>query len=612
MNSEPHNKNTTENPSRFGRYQVIHTLGEGAMGRVYLAEDPVLQRLVAIKVMALEKSIAETTRREYLERFAIEARASAKLNHPSIVTIHDAGEQESVPWIAFEYVKGERLDQLLKRIKPLPFDQIRVLLLQISSALQHAHEHHIIHRDIKPANILIDSRTGIAKLADFGVVKAPWVGLTQTGVSIGSPGYMSPEQIDGSDIDARSDLFSLGVVLYEMICGKHPFVRQSVPATFFATINEEYEPVGDLRQGTPLELEAAVKSLLAAKREQRCPAAQELITLLSNTHNHPLLHHAPVSPEHKESQTFSLTLLLQFRKCILNRFKLLAKTEILKNLPMALYTGMRVLADKLVPLGWTLVGVIVPIVRKYWKRALLIALLMFFSLTLLRTFLPTKPVKLHVVTENKSRDRIPIEIIQQYETFLKEHKIDSARILVRRRIETDGESAWTHFLSGKIELREGKYASAGNSFLQCQKMGGKSILRGQMPGLLDEIERLFKNGSAPELLITLATENLSIQDHKQTYEWLEHTHYWVRWNAVKVLGASGKSVDSVKVFILDLQTARTFRTRIRAAEKLGAFGDKRAIPALEEASKRGFRDPFVAATAKDVLLKYFQKKEDAE
>ena len=271
----------SENSRRFGRYVVKGVLGEGAMGRVFLAEDPVLQRLIAVKVIALERPIDEKTKREYLERFAIEARSSAKLSHPSIVAVHDAGQQDGVPWIAFEYVKGERLDQVLKKEKNLSFERLTTIAIQIASALQLAHEHHIVHRDIKPANILLDSRTGIAKLADFGVVKAPWAVLTQSGTSVGSPGYMSPEQIDGSQIDSRSDLFSLGIVIYEMITGRHPFVRDTVPATFYATISGDYEPLKKLRADTPPELVKVINSLLKSQKELRLSSAQDLIDLIS-------------------------------------------------------------------------------------------------------------------------------------------------------------------------------------------------------------------------------------------------------------------------------------------------------------------------------------------
>ncbi|MDR2728359.1 MAG: serine/threonine protein kinase, partial [Chitinispirillales bacterium] len=227
-------------PQSYGRYKVLELLGEGAMGRVFLSEDPILKRRVAVKVISTDRHLDPVVLNEYLGRFAIEAQACAKLNHQSIVSIYDAGEENGVPWIAFEYVNGERLDKLIARQKQLPFQQVASIAGDIAQALHHAHSMNIVHRDVKPANILIDDNTKIAKLADFGVVKSPFTTLTQDGTSVGSPGYMSPEQIDGTDVDNRSDIFSFGIMLYEMLTGAHPFLRDTVQATFFATVNSNY------------------------------------------------------------------------------------------------------------------------------------------------------------------------------------------------------------------------------------------------------------------------------------------------------------------------------------------------------------------------------------
>ncbi len=264
-------------PQAFGRYKVCKLLGEGAMGRVYLAEDPVLDRLVAIKVIAVDKQPDGRTKEEYLRRFDLEARASAKLNHPSIVTIFDAGEEYGLPWIAFEYVDGDRLEEMLEQPQPLPIEKTVSVTLDITAALHHAHECGIIHRDIKPANILIDKRTHIAKLSDFGVVKAPWVALTQDGSAVGSPGYMSPEQLDGTGADARSDLFSLGIVLYQMLTGKHPFLRNSIPATIFATLHSNYQPINELRPDAPPYLVAIAGRLLQNDCKKRIQTAALLL-----------------------------------------------------------------------------------------------------------------------------------------------------------------------------------------------------------------------------------------------------------------------------------------------------------------------------------------------
>ncbi len=274
----------TESPDsstvKFGRYVTRRLIGEGGMGKVYLAQDPVLQRDVALKVISLDKEMDNLTRKEFLGRFSLEARASAKLNHQSIVSVYDAGQQEGVPWIAFELVEGERLDRLLKHKRQLQVNETVSIVLDIAAALHHAHNQGIIHRDIKPSNILIERTTGIAKLADFGIVKAPWTVLTRQGDMVGSPGYMSPEQINGFDLDGRTDLFSLGVVFYEMIGGKHPFYRSTVQSTLMATLNGTCEPLEELRSGVPDVVESVVNQCIIADLKKRIPTAKEFTRLL--------------------------------------------------------------------------------------------------------------------------------------------------------------------------------------------------------------------------------------------------------------------------------------------------------------------------------------------
>lgn len=269
-----------EQPEKFGRYVVVKLLGKGAMGSVYLAQDPFLDRKIALKVISIDPQLDAQTRAEYLTRFVIEAKASAKLNHPSIVQVYDAGEQESMPWIAFQFIDGESLEDMLKRKGTLTIKRAVLFAIDIASALQHAHSWGIVHRDIKPANILIERNTGIAKLADFGVAKAPWAVSTREGFVVGSPGYMSPEQLKGEEIDERSDLFSLGVVFYQMISGKHPFIRDTLGATAYATLNVEVTPLGDLVDNVPKVVERAIRRCMITDRRIRIKSAAGLIDML--------------------------------------------------------------------------------------------------------------------------------------------------------------------------------------------------------------------------------------------------------------------------------------------------------------------------------------------
>lgn len=267
-------------PTSISRYSIVKLLGSGAMGKVYLAHDPILCRNVALKVIEIDPSIQTQCREEYLARFAAEAKASARLDHPSIVQTYDAGQENSEPWIAFQVVEGQSLEAILAERRKLTLRRAILFTLDIASALQHAHGWNIIHRDVKPANILVESKTGIAKLADFGIVQAPWSAPVTNGTMMGSPGYMSPEQIDGKEVDQRSDLFSLGIVLYLMISGEHPFLRDTMTATINATCKGNYKPLRDLVPDVPRQLDAAVRRCLFANVNMRMRTAAELADIL--------------------------------------------------------------------------------------------------------------------------------------------------------------------------------------------------------------------------------------------------------------------------------------------------------------------------------------------
>lgn len=251
------------------------------MGKVYLAHDPVLQRQVAIKVISIDKRLPLVVRDEYLGRFTLEARASAKLSHQSIVAVYDAGEENGVPWIAFEYIDGEHLSAIVKRLKLLPVEMAVSYALDLGSSLEHAHDHGIIHRDIKPDNVIIEQTTGIAKLLDFGIAKAPWAGLTQEGIMVGSPGYMSPEQINGNTLDGRTDLFSLGIVLYYMLSGTHPFIRSTIEETVYATLNGTFTPLNEIIHSLNPAVTSVVNKCLVVDRNKRLHSASEFIEELT-------------------------------------------------------------------------------------------------------------------------------------------------------------------------------------------------------------------------------------------------------------------------------------------------------------------------------------------
>lgn len=263
-------------PTRLGRYRILGELGRGAMGTVYRAHDPLIEREVAIKT--LHPNLPDDVAAEVRQRFLREAKSAGRLNHPNIVTIFDVGEEGGVAYMAMELLEGRSLQDILATSARLPFETIADLVGQIADALDRAQQLGIVHRDVKPANIVVGA-SGHAKLTDFGVAYVPASTMTQTGTMIGSPRYMSPEQVLGLAIDPRSDIFSLGVVLYEMLAGEAPFVRAG-DTTIFPLINriaaEPHPPVRQRDPSIPAAFEAILSKALAKKPEDRYQRAGDM------------------------------------------------------------------------------------------------------------------------------------------------------------------------------------------------------------------------------------------------------------------------------------------------------------------------------------------------
>lgn len=260
-----------ENPEskQFGRYEVVAELGRGAMGVVYKARDPQIDRLVAVKTVSLTGQDPDEEK-EFRLRFMHEAQAAGRLHHPGIVGIFDVGEnpENQDPYIVMEYVAGEPLNRKLGREKKLPLATALQLAEEIAEALDYAHAQGVIHRDVKPGNILV-TEDGHAKIADFGIAKLNLAHFTIPGRVLGTPAYMAPEQLSGEGVDGRSDLFSLGVILYAMVTGHSPFQGDSATTVCFKVTNREPLPPSALDLSLPPELDEVIGRAMAKDPEQR-------------------------------------------------------------------------------------------------------------------------------------------------------------------------------------------------------------------------------------------------------------------------------------------------------------------------------------------------------
>lgn len=268
----------------FGRYEIIKELGKGAMGTVYLGRDPKINREVAIKTLQYE-GIEETELKEVKTRFFREAEAAGNLSHPNIVAIYDAGEEHDMAYIAMELLAGEELTAYCQKRKLLPPKKVLNTILLVAQALDYAHSQGVVHRDIKPANImLLDD--GQVKVTDFGIARVLTATQTSTGIVLGTPSYMSPEQIAGKRVDGRSDLFSLGVVLYEMFSGERPFKGDSITNLLYAITNSPYESLSSVSSKTPACCDKIVDKLLqkgVSKRYNNAAKVAEEIQMCLET-----------------------------------------------------------------------------------------------------------------------------------------------------------------------------------------------------------------------------------------------------------------------------------------------------------------------------------------
>jgi serine/threonine-protein kinase len=269
-------------PQRLGRYVIEKRIGKGAMGAVYLARDPRINRPVALKAIPIEKEFEDEELKEARLRFYREAESAGRLTHPNIITVYDAGEDKGLAYIAMEYVPGIALREFTDPKRLLAPKRAVELAAQTADALDYAHSQGVIHRDIKPANLLYNPREGTLKISDFGVARITDNNRTKTGIVLGTPMYMSPEQLGAEPLTGLSDLFSLGVTLYELLCGEVPFKATNIALLMTKITTEDAPPVAGRRAGVPASVDVALAKAMAKKPEDRFSCGAEMAIALRN------------------------------------------------------------------------------------------------------------------------------------------------------------------------------------------------------------------------------------------------------------------------------------------------------------------------------------------
>ena len=269
-------------PKKISRYEIEKEIGRGAMGVVYLAHDPVINRNIALKTIDIANSLDAAKREELTRRMLTEVRSAGRLNHQNIVTIYDYGE-DILPFVVMEYVEGESLESLRKKKGKLSMDELYPVVQGVASGIDYAHSMGIVHRDIKPDNILI-TKEFIPKIADFGIARILDTSSTQDSGIIGSPSFMSPEQILGGSINSATDIFSLGVMIYYLIAGEKPFYGATPHAVTYRILNEEPKPPSFYNPSLTLHVDGVLLKTLSKKPEERYKKAGDVVESLIRAH----------------------------------------------------------------------------------------------------------------------------------------------------------------------------------------------------------------------------------------------------------------------------------------------------------------------------------------
>jgi serine/threonine-protein kinase len=264
----------------LGRYEIESVLGQGAMATVYLGRDPKINRRVAIKTIALAEEFSDAELENARAQFVREAESAGRLNHPAIIAVYDVGDDDDIAYLAMEYFPGKSLAQHAHSGKLLPPKKVLDLISRAADGLHYAHGQRVVHRDIKPANLLYDADTDTVKITDFGIARLTDSSRTKTGIVLGTPSYMSPEQLAGTEVTGQSDIFSLGITLYQLLVGVPPFRADSIPKLMQRIAKEKHDPVRSLRPDLPQEIDEILDRALEKNPDNRFPSARALALAL--------------------------------------------------------------------------------------------------------------------------------------------------------------------------------------------------------------------------------------------------------------------------------------------------------------------------------------------
>jgi serine/threonine-protein kinase len=267
---------------RLGRYQLEREIGRGAMGIVYLGRDTAINRLVAIKAIPLASEFSEAELVEARSRFFREAETAGRLNHPNIVTIYDVGEERGLAYIAMEYLKGKHLSDYARADNLLEPRKVLEIIGRTAEALGFAHKQQVVHRDIKPANLMYDPSTDVLKITDFGIARLTGSGSTRTGIVLGTPSFMSPEQLEGRTVTGHSDLFSLGVSLFQLLTGQLPFTADSMTGLMQQIAEAPHPPLRAYRPDLPACVENIIDRALAKNPDDRFDTGAQMAAALED------------------------------------------------------------------------------------------------------------------------------------------------------------------------------------------------------------------------------------------------------------------------------------------------------------------------------------------